>query len=35
MDMFCMGSDGDIFNREGTLIATVVQEGMARLRPEF
>ena len=27
--------DGRIFNREGTLIATVVQEGMARLRPEF
>lgn len=25
---------GRIFNREGTLIATVVQEGMSRLRPE-
>lgn len=27
--------DGRIFNREGVLIATVMQEGMARLRPEF
>ncbi len=26
---------GRIFDREGTLIATVAQEGMARLRPEF